>query len=315
MSPQKQDITIPDLSAKRVLITGGSDGMGLVIARRLAAAGAEVVMPVRNRRKGEAAVTKIRSQVPHAKLELRDLDLSSLESVSALGEQLHAEAAPIHILINNAGIMTPPSRQLTENRFEVQFGTNHLGHFALVAHLLPLLRQGKARVTSQTSSAAQAGRINWADLNWERSYSGSRAYSQSKIAVALFGLELDRRSKANGWGITSNVSHPGVAPTSLLAARPEVGRAQDTSTVRMIRWMSARGILVGTVESAGQSALYAATASQTKGGEFVGPGGAGGLGGAPRIQRPYRTFRDQQEELNLLWAVSEELTGASFPSH
>ncbi len=254
MSPQKQNLTIPDMSTKRVLVTGASDGMGLVIARTLAVAGAEVVMPVRNRRKGEAAVTQIREYAPRAKLELRDLDLASLESVAALGEQLRAEAAPIHVLINNAGLMTPPDRQLTRDRFEVQFGTNHLGHFALVAHLLPLLRQGKARVTSQTSTAAQAGRINWDDLNWERSYSGSRAYSQSKIAVALFGLELDRRSKASRWGITSNVSQPGLAPTNLLAARPEVGRAQDTSTVRMIRWMSARGILVGTVESAGQSA-------------------------------------------------------------
>ncbi len=223
MSPQKQDVTIPDMSTKRVLVTGASDGMGLVIARTLAAAGAEVIMPVRNRRKkGEAAVTKIRDYAPQARLELRDLDLSSLESVSDLGEQLRAEAAPIHVLINNAGIMTPPNRQLTRDKFEVQFGTNHLGHFALVAHLFPLLRQGKARITSQTSTSAQAGRINWDDLNWERSYSGARAYSQSKIAVALFGLELDRRSKADRWGITSNVSHPGVAPTSLLAARPEV---------------------------------------------------------------------------------------------
>ncbi|GAB7051621.1 SDR family oxidoreductase [Catenuloplanes indicus] len=314
MSPRKQDITIPDMSAKRVLVTGASDGMGLVIARTLAAAGAEVIMPVRNRRKGEAAITTIRDHAPRARLELRELDLSSLESVSALGEQLRAEAAPIHVLINNAGIMTPPSRQLTRDRFEVQFGTNHLGHFALVAHLLPLLRQGKARVVSQTSASAQAGGINWDDLNWERSYSGSRAYAQSKIAVALFGLELDRRSKANRWGITSNVSHPGLAPTSLLAARPEVGRARDTSTVRMIRWMSARGILVGTVESAGQSALYAATAPEIKGGEFVGPGGAGGLGGPPRIQRPYRPFRDQHEVAQRLWTTSEELTGTSFPS-
>src|SRR6185369_10714723 len=142
---------------------------------------------------------------------------------------------PIHLLVNNAGVMTPPSRQATADGFELQFGSNHLGHFALVAHLLPLLRAGRARVTSQISIAANQGSINWDDLNWERSYVGLRAYSQSKIAFGLFGL--DRQSKAHGWGVTSNLSHPGVAPTSLLAARGELGRSRDTSGQRVIRFL------------------------------------------------------------------------------
>ncbi|MCZ9340482.1 short chain dehydrogenase, partial [Streptomyces sp. TRM76130] len=151
---------------------------------------------------------------------------------------------------------------------ELQFGTNHLGHFALVAHLLPLLRAGQARVTSQLSIAAGQGAINWNDLNWERSYRGGRAYSQSKIAFGLFALELDRRSQAHGWGITSNLSHPGIAPTSLLAARPEVGRAKDTVSVRLIRFLSPRGIIVGTLHTAQLPALYAATSPDAERGEL-----------------------------------------------
>ncbi len=155
--------------------------------------------------------------------------------------------------------MTPPDRQTTADGFELQLGTNHLGHFALVGHLLPLLRAGRARVTSQASVAARSGSIHWDDLDWERSYDGMAAYRQSKIACGLFGLELSRRSAAAGWGITSNLSHPGVAPTSLLAARPELGRADDTTGVKVIRWLSAHGLLVGTVESARLPALMAAT--------------------------------------------------------
>jgi NAD(P)-dependent dehydrogenase (short-subunit alcohol dehydrogenase family) len=166
------DITIPDLSGKRAVVTGASDGMGLVIARRLAAAGAEVVLPVRNPTKGEAAIAKIKRDVPNADVSLRSLELSSLASVAALGDTLRAEGDPIHLLINNAGVMTPPDHQTTADGFELQFGTNHLGHFALVAHLMPLLRAGGARVTSQVSVAARSGAINWDDLNWDRSYNG-----------------------------------------------------------------------------------------------------------------------------------------------
>jgi NAD(P)-dependent dehydrogenase (short-subunit alcohol dehydrogenase family) len=217
------DITIPDLSGKRALVTGASDGMGLGMAGRLAAAGAEVIMPVRNQAKGEAALSKINRAVPGAKVSLRSLDLGSLASVEALGDTLRAEGHPIHLLINNAGVMRPPQRLTTVDGFELQLATNHLGHFALVAHLLPLLRAGQARVTNQLSIASSRGSINWADLNWERSYSGMRAYVQSKIAFGLFGLELERRSRARQWGITSNLSHPGIAPTSLM---PRPGHAQ-----------------------------------------------------------------------------------------
>jgi NAD(P)-dependent dehydrogenase (short-subunit alcohol dehydrogenase family) len=306
------DITIPDLTGKRAVITGGSDGIGLRIATELAAAGADVVLPVRNTRKGEAAISSIREKVPSAAVSLRQLDLSSLASVAALAETLRGEGDPIHLLINNAGVMTPPSRQTTVDGFESQFGTNHLGHFALVTGILPLLRAGNARVTSQISIAANQGAINWSDLNWERSYRGGRAYSQSKIAFGLFGLELDRRSTAQGWGITSNLAHPGVAPTSLLAARPELGRATDTQGVRVIRWMSARGILVGTPETAALPALYAATSPAAKAGHFYGPKGPGHLGGAPAEQKLYSRLRSE-DEARRVWEVSEQLTKVTFP--
>ncbi len=311
MARKQIDITIPEQTGKLAVVTGASDGMGLVMARRLAAAGAEVILPVRNRRKGEAAIAGIRQSIPAAKVSLRDLDLSSLASVEALGATLTQEGRPIHLLINNAGVMEPPARQTTADGFEVQFGTNHLGHFALVGHLLPLLSAGRARVTSQTSVAARQGKINWDDLNWDRTYHSRRAYGQSKVAFGLFGLELNRRSAAHGWGITSNVAHPGVAPTSLLAARPELNRSQDIPQVRLIRALSARGILLGTVDSAALPALMAATDPGARPGGFYGPSGPGNLGGPPSEQKLYRPLRSV-EDATRIWDVSERLTRTAF---
>jgi NAD(P)-dependent dehydrogenase (short-subunit alcohol dehydrogenase family) len=300
-------LTLPDLTGRRAVVTGASDGMGLVIAARLASAGAEVILPVRNAVKGQAAITAIRERAPQAQVSLRELDLSSLASVAALGSTLRREGDPIHLLVNNAGVMTPPARQTTVDGFELQLGTNHLGHVALVGHLLPLLRAGEARVTSQISVAAARGAIDWDDLACERDYDGMRAYSQSKIAFGLFGLELDRRSRAEGWGITSNLSHPGVAPTSLLAARPEVGRSRDTPQVRIIRGLSRSRILVGTVESAALPALLAATAPDA-GGRLYGPRGLGHLGGRPAEQKLYGPLQDSADA-GRVFDLSQELTG------
>lgn len=306
------DIGIPDLVGKRALLTGGSDGIGLQIATRLAQAGAEVVLPVRSPVKGERAIAAIRATAPGALVSLRELDLSSLDSVASLGDALRTEGAPVHLLINNAGLMTPPTRQTSVDGIEVQFATNHLGHFALVGHLLPLLREGRARVTTQVSVAANEGSINWDDLNWERSYDAMRAYSQSKIALGLFGLELDRRSRADGWGISSNLSHPGIAPTNLLSAQPGLGRDEDTRAVRVIRWLSRHGLIVGTPQTAALPALYAATAPDAAGGRFYGPRGLGHLGGAPAEQKLYSRLAGR-EEASRVWAESEKLTRVPFP--
>ncbi|TWS20449.1 SDR family NAD(P)-dependent oxidoreductase [Tsukamurella asaccharolytica] len=305
------DLTLPDLTGKRAVVTGGTDGIGLVIARRLAAAGAEVVLPARNAAKAESAIAAIGAAAPAAAVSTHPLDLSSLASVEALGRTLLDDGRPIDLLINNAGVMTPPTRQTTADGFELQFGTNHLGHVALVAHLLPLLRESRARVTSQISIAANEGAINWDDLNWEASYKGSGAYSQSKIAFGLFGLELDRMSRERGWGITSTLSHPGVAPTSLLAARPEIGRDGDTLGVRIIRRLSSLGLVVGTAETAALPALLAATTPDA-GGRLYGPKGVMHLGGPPAVQPLYSRLRSE-DEARRMWQISQRMTGVAFP--
>jgi NAD(P)-dependent dehydrogenase (short-subunit alcohol dehydrogenase family) len=242
---------------------------------------------------------------------LRALDLSSQASVAALGQVMRDEGRPIHILINNAGVMNPPTRRTTADGLELQFATNHLGHVALVAHLLPLLQAGRARVTSQLSVAARVGAINWDDLNWERTYRARLAYSQSKIAFGLFGLELHRRSQAGGWGITSNLSHPGVAITNLTAAHPEMGLTRAAPQRRLIQALSRRGIIFGTVETALLPALHAATSPDARGGGLYGPDGFGGLGGAPAEQDLYPTLRSTEDAARI-WHLSEDLTKLSF---
>ncbi|QII00652.1 SDR family NAD(P)-dependent oxidoreductase [Rhodococcoides fascians A21d2] len=304
------DLSIPDLNGKRAVVTGASDGIGTVIATRLARAGAEVVMPVRSAAKGERAAESIRASVPGAQVSTRELDLSSLNSVAALASQLVSEGRPIDVLVNNAGVMQPPERQVTQDGFELQFGTNHLGHFALTLALLPLLRAGRARVTHQTSIAARSGAINWDDLNWERSYDVMKAYSQSKLAVALFARELDARSRAGGWGITSNTAHPGISPTNLLAAQPGLGRPKDSAGRRLIGVLARVGI-AGTVDSAAQPGVIAAAGTASRGDQFVGPTRL--IGGPPAevgLWKPLRNMDDARR----LWEASEELTGARLSS-
>ena len=304
--PRIPDIQIPDLHGKLAVVTGASDGIGHVIATRLARAGAEVVMPVRTPAKGEEAAAQIRSRAPGAQVSTRVLDLSSLASVAALVDALTTEARPIDILVNNAGVMTPPDRQVTDDGFELQFGTNHLGHFALTLGLLPLLRAGNARVTNQTSIAARSGAINWDDLNWKAGYDGMKAYSQSKIAVGLFARELDARSREGGWGVTSNLSHPGVSPTNLLAAQPAMGRVRETGGRRVIRLLSRFGI-TGTVESAALPALVAATDADSRGDRFYGPKRV--VGGAP-VELALWSPLTQMDDARRLWETSERLVGA-----
>lgn len=306
--PKPLDITVPDLTGRLALITGASDGVGFEIAARLARAGAEIVMPVRNLEKGEAAASRIRERTPGAGIRVLSLDLSSLDSVAALADTLLAAGRPVDILINNAGVMSPPTRQLTADGFELQFATNHLGHFALVARLLPLLRAGHTHVTSQVSIAANQGAIRWDDLTWQRDYDPMKAYSSSKIAFGLFAMELQRRSDAAGWGMRSNLAHPGITPTNLLAAQPGMGRQQDTTAVKFIRAMSRRGILFGTPSSAALSAVYAATSPDAEGGRLYGPKGFQHLSGLPAEQRLYSRLQSE-DDARRVWELSERLAG------
>ncbi|RUR03113.1 SDR family oxidoreductase [Labedella endophytica] len=306
--PRTIDITIPDLTGKLAVVTGASDGIGHVIATRLVEAGAELVMPVRSSAKGEAAAQRIRDRVAGSRISSPALDLSSLDSIAALTDGLRSEGRPIHLLVNNAGVMTPPTRQTTSDGFELQFGTNHLGHVALTLGLLPLLREGAARVTHQSSVAARSGEMNWGDLDWERSYDVMKAYSQSKIAVGLFARELDARSRAEGWGISSNLSHPGVSPTNLLAAQPGLGRQRDTTGVRVIRVLSRLGV-AGTPQTAALPALLAATGPASRGDQFFGPKRV--IGGAPVEREFWAPLRDM-DAARRLWDESERLVGARF---
>lgn len=306
--PRPLDIPVPDLTGKLALVTGASDGVGLEIAARLARAGADILMPVRNPQKGAAAAARIQERTTTARIRALPLDLASLDSVAALAAQLNDERRPVDILIANAGVMNPPTRQVTTDGFELQLATNHLGHFALIARLLPLLVETGAHVTSQVSVAADQGAVNWDDPNWEHGYDPMKAYSSSKIAFGLFALELQRRSDAAGWGIRSNLSHPGVTPTNLLAAQPGMGRSDDTMAVRFIRALSRRGILFGTPASAALSAVYAATSPDARGGRLYGPKGFRHLSGLPAEQPLYSRLRSEPDAQRV-WELSEQLTG------
>ncbi|MFP3713516.1 SDR family oxidoreductase [Puerhibacterium sp. TATVAM-FAB25] len=308
--PKTIDIPVPDLTGRRALVTGASDGIGTHVAARLARAGAEVVMPVRDPAKGQAAAERVRERVPHARLDVRALDLSSLASVAELADDLRREGRPLHVLVNNAGVMTPPNRRVSADGWELQLATNHLGHFALTVRLLPLLRAGRAHVTSQVSVAANRGAVRWDDIGWVDGYHPMKAYGSSKIALGLFAMELHRRSVREGWGVRSNLAHPGVSPTNLLSAQPLLGRPRDTAEVRLIRALSRRGILVGTPETAALPAVHAATSPDAQGGRLYGPRGLGHLGGAPAEQALYPPLRSA-EDGRRVWELSERLAGVT----
>jgi NAD(P)-dependent dehydrogenase (short-subunit alcohol dehydrogenase family) len=304
------DPTVPNLSGKLAVVTGASDGIGFEIASRLVEAGAELIMPVRNPAKGEKAAERLRALKRGATVTTRPMDLASLDTVRAFTAQLNDEGRPVHILINNAGVMTPPSHQTTKDGWELQLGTNHLSHFVLTEGLLPLLRDGKARVTSQTSIAARSGEINFDDINWDRTYDVNKAYQQSKIAVGLFGRELHRRSVAGGWGITSNVSHPGVSPTNLLSAQPGLGRPRDTAGVRLIRVMSRLGV-AGTPTTAAMPAVLAATSPLAKADHFYGPRRT--IAG-PAAELDWWEPMTKLDAGRKLWEVSQDLVGVRYPA-
>jgi NAD(P)-dependent dehydrogenase (short-subunit alcohol dehydrogenase family) len=304
-------VSVPDLTGRRAVVTGASDGIGLGLATRLAQAGADLVLPVRDPVKGEAAVARIRSAAPGAVVTLRDLDLASLDSVAALSDTLNAEGRPVDILVNNAGVMSPATRHTTADGLELQFGTNHIGHMALVGRILPLLIAGQARVTTLSSSAARTGKIDWADLQSERKYSPIRSYGTSKLANLMFGLELDRRSRANGWGVVSNVAHPGTTLTNLYVSGPNLGRKRPAHLQAIMKRLAGWGLFVQNVDAGLLPALYAATSPQAQGGRFYGPDGLGQFTGAPTELTVYRAARDEAAAARL-WDVSERLTGVEF---
>jgi NAD(P)-dependent dehydrogenase (short-subunit alcohol dehydrogenase family) len=273
-----------------------------------------VVLPVRNPAKGAAALEAVRAAAPGAVVSTRELDLASLDSVAALADTLLGEGRPIHLMINNAGVMTPPTRHTTAEGFELQFGTNHLGHFALNGRLLPLLRAGHARVTTMSSSAARSGRLDWDDLQSNHRYAAIRAYNASKLATLHFGLELDRRSQAGGWDIVSNAAHPGTTMTNLYASGPNLGRSRPSLHHSIMSRLARWGVLVHSVDAGLLPALYAATSPQARGGRFYGPDGLGQFTGRPTELAVYRSARGTEDAARL-WTVSERLVGVEYPGN
>ena len=275
MADNELAVTVPDLSGKLAVVTGANSGLGLGLATRLSAAGADVVMAIRNRAKGEAAMEQIRATVPDAKLTIKSLDLSSLASVAALGEELNAEGRPIDILINNAGVMPPPERDTTADGFEFQFGCNHLGHFALTGHLLPLLRaadNAPRHVAGQLGGPI--GGINFDDLQWEKRYNPTRAYSQSKSANLMYRPRVGPAKPAGRLGHRSNAAHPGLTKTNLQLSGPSQGRDQPTRLERFYR-LSRRftPFTWQEIDEGILPALYAAASPQAESGAFYGPRG------------------------------------------
>jgi len=314
MARERFETDVPNLSGKLAVVTGANSGLGFGLTTRLAAADGDVIMAIRNQTKGEAAIDQIRQKVPDAKLTIKRLDLASLASIKALGDELNAEGRPIDILINNAGIMQPPDRETTDDGFELQFGSNHLGHFALTGHLLPLLRAaGDARVTSMSSLAARLGGINFDDPQWEKRYDPTAAYNQSKSATLMFALELDRRSRAAGWGIVSNAAHPGLTRTNLQTSGPSHGRQRPTLWERFYRFSrSAVPFVWQDIDTGILPALYAATSPRAEGGAYYGPAGIGEVQG-PTARAAIPNRARNEADLRRLWEISEQLTGVVYP--
>lgn len=307
-------LNVSDLRGKFAVVTGANSGLGFGLAKRLAAAGADVALAIRDRAKGERAIAEIHREVPQAKLTIRQLDLSSLPSAAELAEELTAAGRPIDILINNAGVMTPPHRQQTRDGFELQFGTNHLGHFALTGRLLGLLRAAEsARVVSVSSIAATQGGIDFGDVNAEQGYKAMHSYGVAKLAQLMFAVELDRRSRAGGWGLMSNAAHPGLTKTNLLSGA-SYGRATPTLQARLTRltWRLLPFLWLDIDEGI-KPTLYAAVSPAAQGATYYGPRGfyetaRGGVtfAGVPRLAR-------SEPDLRRLWRLSEQLTGVSYP--
>ncbi|MFC8828876.1 SDR family oxidoreductase [Streptomyces sp. NPDC057137] len=306
-----KEVAVPDLGGKLAVVTGASGGVGLGLAERLARAGAEVVLAARDPAKGAAALERIRAGVPGAEVSTRVLDLASLDSVERFADTLNGEGRPLDILINNAGVMAPATRHTTADGFELQFGTNHLGHLALTGRLLPLLRAGRARVVTLTSSAARGGGIHWDDLQAKRKYAPVRAYSFSKLANLLFALELDRRSAAAGWHIASMAAHPGSTLTNLYASGPNMGRTRPARYEALVKRLARWGVFVQPVDAGLLPPLYAATSPAAKGGRLYGPDGPGQFTGGPKELTVYKSARGEADAARL-WEISEKLTGVSY---
>lgn len=297
---------LPSLSGKTVVVTGATGGLGYETAMALAGAGAIVILTGRDDAKGLRAIEGICERFPDALIAYEHLDLASLSSVADFARRFAADNERLDLLVNNAGVMALPKRQQTEDGFEMQLGINYLGHYALTARLLPQLRRaGAPRIVNLSSLAHRSGAINFDDLQGKHSYRPWRAYCQSKLAMLMFALELQRRSLAAGWGLTSVAAHPGYARTDLIANGPGIKTVQGRVGRLLQPWIS---------QSAAEGALptlFAATSPDVEPGGYYGPNGFYELRGSPGPARIMPRAKDLAAAA-MLWDASATLTGVSF---
>lgn len=297
---------IPDQAGKLAVITGATGGLGYETALALAGAHATVVLTGRNAQKGADALARIRAVHPKADISYDTLDLGSLASVEDFARRFAAAHNRLDLLVNNAGIMMLPTRETTADGYEKQFQTNYLGHFALTAQLLPLLSASRGRVVSLSSLMARRGKLHFDDLQLVSGYTPDKAYGQTKLACLMFAAELQRRSNAAGWGITSLAAHPGISSTGLI----ENGMGRDSLAARL---KPVTGMFFQSPAAGALPTLYAATSPNAVPGGYYGPDGFMEMRGAPAdasIPSQARNLADAAR----LWAVSEELAAVRFPA-
>ena len=300
---------IPSQTGKTALITGANSGIGYQAAVELARHGAHVLLGVRSLDKGLSALDRLLREAPEASVEVAELDMASLASIHEFSRKFIAEGRVLDLLVNNAGVMALPTRELTPDGFERQFGTNHLGHFALTGLLLPQFRGALTpHVVTVASLAHRNGKIEFDNLQGERSYVPWDAYNNSKLANILFALELDRRAKAAGSRLASLPVHPGISKTSIVDNGPGTGSKDlKVRVLKVIAPFIMQDDVMGSLPT-----LYAATAPEAKGGEYIGPDGFMEFKGYPKVVQARPQALDEAVAQKL-WQVSEELTGVKYP--
>lgn len=297
---------IPRLTGLTAVVTGANSGIGLEVARGLASKGAHVVLAVRRIDRGQAAASAILATSPRAAVDVMELDLADLTGVHRFATALRSRFGALDLLINNAGVAST-SLQRTADGFELVFGTNHLGHFAVTGLLLPtIIASPKGRVVTVTSLAHGSGHIDFDNLDGSKGYSPSGAYAQSKLANVLFAYELQRRLSAASVVQASVACHPGWAATNMTVASTESNpRLQD----RLMRALARR--FAPSAEQGARSILFAATSPDVRGGDFIGPDGRFAVWGSPaRVRSSERTY--DQDLARHVWQVSETMTGVHY---
>lgn len=295
---------MPSLEGKDILVTGANSGLGLEATKALSSKGAHVIMAVRDMDRGKEAEKSIRKENPESRLELMQIDLADLDSVRRFSDDFHSKHSRLDVLINNAGVMSPPTREVTKQNLELQFGTNHLGHFLLTGLLLDILRNTpNSRIAVQSSLVHKAkyykADIHFDDLNWEKGYNKNQSYAQSKLANLLFAYELDRRLKAHGIQTIVTAAHPGYSSTNL--------QKNFGFFVSKI----GNGLIAQNARIGALPILRAATEEGLKGSEYFGPTGMAETRGYPAKVRS--SDKSYDEELaSKLWDASEKLTGYSY---